>query len=647
MSPIRAGHSLLYFSLGPVQSFIASARTVRDLWTGSYLLSYLTRKAIEAVRPGSDGVKLITPYWDDAAATAPLKTPSIPNRFIAEVPTDRAAALVHAARSGCLDAWGRLSCEVRDRLNRALSDLLPTNWTEVWDNQVGWKDGRIDPLCSPFEVICFAVSSDDVTANELYSLGIFGKDGEQPTSEDGLWSLGLNYIWRLAGVHKQQRHVPAYTPVPDDKGQYPGKCSLLGTYEQMGPAEFRDGRDFWEAFAKQTLDPKSAQEFFHGVTLRKRERLCAVSLVKRFAWPMKLKKECGVKDLGFADTALVAASEWLSRAQGDAKPGMDLGEVKNGHWLHWNSASQAEDEPPCPSGLFSKIAAARRQPDLGMPPVYYAVIAADGDNMGDLSQARPGEDYQQELSRALGVFAKSTKEIVEEKNSIHGTLVYAGGDDVLALTSTATALACVIELREKFEEVGHTLGMSPGKVTLSAGIAIVHYKEDLRYALEQARKAEKLAKNAGKDAAAITVCRRSGEHASMVLSWELLAAMQQWTDLFRSELAPSDRWVYRLLEHLPAWETIPESATDDAVYLSELKRELKRSEKATCKAFQGIETEWETYRNWRFEKKRWPEELKRTNINQTTTPISLLHQSFHDFLTAVKSAAFLARGRDA
>ena len=40
--------AFLSFSLGPVQSFIASARTVRDLWTGSYLLSFLT---FEAMRP--------------------------------------------------------------------------------------------------------------------------------------------------------------------------------------------------------------------------------------------------------------------------------------------------------------------------------------------------------------------------------------------------------------------------------------------------------------------------------------------------------------------------------------------------------------------------------------------------------------------
>ena len=31
--------SVLHFSIGPVQDFIETARTTRDLWTGSYILS--------------------------------------------------------------------------------------------------------------------------------------------------------------------------------------------------------------------------------------------------------------------------------------------------------------------------------------------------------------------------------------------------------------------------------------------------------------------------------------------------------------------------------------------------------------------------------------------------------------------------------
>ena len=41
--------AFLIFQLGPVQSFIAQARTTRDLWAGSYILSYLNAKAMHLV----------------------------------------------------------------------------------------------------------------------------------------------------------------------------------------------------------------------------------------------------------------------------------------------------------------------------------------------------------------------------------------------------------------------------------------------------------------------------------------------------------------------------------------------------------------------------------------------------------------------
>ena len=42
-----AGKAFLAFSLGPVQSFIESAVSLRDLWSGSYILSWLTWHAMK------------------------------------------------------------------------------------------------------------------------------------------------------------------------------------------------------------------------------------------------------------------------------------------------------------------------------------------------------------------------------------------------------------------------------------------------------------------------------------------------------------------------------------------------------------------------------------------------------------------------
>ena len=41
--------AFLKFQLGPVQDFIAAARSIRDLWSGSYLLSWLMAAGMRAL----------------------------------------------------------------------------------------------------------------------------------------------------------------------------------------------------------------------------------------------------------------------------------------------------------------------------------------------------------------------------------------------------------------------------------------------------------------------------------------------------------------------------------------------------------------------------------------------------------------------
>src|ERR1700728_909561 len=40
---------LLHFTLGSVQSFVAQARRTRDLWAGSFLLSWLAGRAMRVI----------------------------------------------------------------------------------------------------------------------------------------------------------------------------------------------------------------------------------------------------------------------------------------------------------------------------------------------------------------------------------------------------------------------------------------------------------------------------------------------------------------------------------------------------------------------------------------------------------------------
>ncbi len=123
--------ALLSLSLGPVQSFIAAARTTSDLWAGSHLLSRLAWEAMKPVceQLGPDailfprlrGVPQVDVWlrdechlpkqwfsscdWQKSATDSnPLFTAALPNRFVAIVPKDRARDLVNTIEKG-LRSW--------------------------------------------------------------------------------------------------------------------------------------------------------------------------------------------------------------------------------------------------------------------------------------------------------------------------------------------------------------------------------------------------------------------------------------------------------------------------------------------------------------------------------------------------------------
>ena len=104
---------------------------------------------------------------------------------------------------------------------------------------------------------------------------------EQPGYDQytaGRWQARLEASARLMEAQRTIRHVPASARTAPGEPS-PPKCSLLGSYEQMGPAGLQESGRFWTAAADVQV---------HGVRLRDRERLCAIALSKRFAAPAHL-----------------------------------------------------------------------------------------------------------------------------------------------------------------------------------------------------------------------------------------------------------------------------------------------------------------------------------------------------------------------
>lgn len=168
------------------------------------------------------------------------------------------------------------------------------------------------------------------------------------------------------------------------------------------------------------------------------------------------------------------------------------------------------DEERSHERLYELREALARLPE---PDPYLAVLVADGDKMGAAISKLNTADENRRFSETLAGFAEEAQEIISVH---HGVLVYAGGDDVLAFLPVDLCLACTRTLHDAF---GKRMG-SYGETTLSAGIAIGHFMENLEDLLRYGRAAEKAAKQPDRDGLAVHLHKRGGTPIEIRCSWK-------------------------------------------------------------------------------------------------------------------------------
>jgi CRISPR-associated protein Cmr2 len=225
------------------------------------------------------------------------------------------------------------------------------------------------------------------------------------------------------------------------------------------------------------------------------------------------------------------------------------------------------------------------------PSKYYALIAMDGDHMGQWVSGQKGPELLKllhpkvaaalvddpnmkdllcrqrplgpTLHRALTAAQKNfalqvVRQIVEEEHV--GKLIYAGGDDVLAFVPISELLPVLRKLRwlcsgERVDDLSHNSkleGVDEGfatrvnspndrrrfmllgsKFSLSAGVAIVHHTHPFSHAVEEAYRAmkEHAKKELGRNAFAIHLMKRSGEPLEVGAKWKLKANGKEFNTL--------------------------------------------------------------------------------------------------------------------
>jgi CRISPR-associated protein Cmr2 len=126
-------------------------------------------------------------------------------------------------------------------------------------------------------------------------------------------------------------------------------------------------------------------------------------------------------------------------------------------------------------------------------------------------------DKQEAISKGLENFTKGVGEVVEQHS---GFLIYAGGDDVLALLPLEHALNCAYKVRVHYE---HSFKDYPGiKTTISAAIEYAHIKMPLGKVLADAHHLlDEIAKDkTGRDGVAVRVWKPGGQHLQWAMPWE-------------------------------------------------------------------------------------------------------------------------------
>lgn len=561
---------LFLLSISPVQSFISQARKTQDLFAGSQLLSYLCQVGIEAFSRQAAFVEIIYPESHN---------PSLPNRFVGKL----------EANAEELQTIGK---EVSDEVHAAWQDramdclqrfkLLP-HLPAGFDEQIN-KHLTIFWTCVPIQAGEYlqAYSKLEQSMGAMKNYRHF----EQFEYQHREGKLQLGEAGRKCSLDGS-RNVQFYKLTDRElvNGLAGDSGNITAAYVQVANTKLfvQDHREIC------FINPQ--HKLVGPAILRPGEGLSAVSFTKRaFRHPQK------GKNLPFPSTAKVcllpfhqlwaheavfqkAYQKMKSQIASLATDGEDDQlyyeenlslHYFNKHGLfppdiydHKEVPEQEELElvsetEEVRKRMYQKLREVQKvQAQLANTtksyfkskqaggfemPKYYAVLAFDGDSMGNWLAGKyltdpegPGvlEAFHKCLSQAQGNFAQHVATYL--RRSPKGEAVYTGGDDFLGLINLEYLLEVLEEIRKDFDHmVAQALLDHEGfeivgnkRISLTAAAVIAHYKTPLSTVIGQARKLEKEAKSYRamvtgnkKDVLGISVMKKSGELIKTFLDWK-------------------------------------------------------------------------------------------------------------------------------
>jgi len=323
--------SLLIFSIGPVQEFIAAARKTSDLWAGSYMLSWLSWNAMKVfceafgpdciLFPDLYGQPMVD-YWlkhekglkELSFDHQNLMAPTLPNRFFAVIPKNQADEIASKAEEqvhSALTDIGKFSFE---KLESSLPDNAPDvdGWIEQFENFTqcywtcldlpNWKKGEKnlnDKFKDRYQILFEFIDNGHDNSKQYFRDMIFNayQEGGFHPNLGTFYGRFYEITEKALGSRKSLRNFNQVT----QKGY---RCSLIPGLDALTPVKEdipqpKEYRKFWDKFYENMQSNGSKSK------LGKNERLSPLALSKRY-FPEYLKQKAFPKAKHFHPRAFTS-----------------------------------------------------------------------------------------------------------------------------------------------------------------------------------------------------------------------------------------------------------------------------------------------------------------------------------------------------
>lgn len=534
---------VVIFSIGPVQTFIASARRSRDLWSGSWLLSELAKACAKSLNDlGDTKAQLIFPHVDKSnqADLEENSDFSVGNKVQVVLTVDSVDELKNIIDNAKKSVKKRFIKEASNALSRLPKDkhyLRETIWNSQLDDyleiQTAWArfgddNSYHDAAQNAGRVLASRKATRDFSPTRTIS--------------------EKNFITSLVQLDDARKMT--------DKNHNVIKQPYQDLF--MLPKSSLDGMR--ETVLKESgLQKNSLQR---KLSLSKSEQLDTVGVIKRLGFEEKAEQ--------FTPFTRITAHAWIkeiAQKEPDAlnrlkdtyhelcRLGVASGVTGNNKFYqdfaydaqllypsrlevtlkeYQNSDDKEAKEIVDNLKILKKTLAPLFQ-RYGEPYRYGVLLLADGDRMGELLDKAKTQVQHQEITQALSNFAGQVAYTMRQSS---GHCIYAGGDDVLGFVPLDKAYKCADDLQKLFANslsgVANKLG-AENSPTLSVGLAICHIMTPLGVIRELASQAEKFAKGDHVDesqstekrrnALGILLSVRSGNDTKLRFNWDDLAGL--------------------------------------------------------------------------------------------------------------------------